>query len=67
MNREELLYAIEDLVEKMEDENKPHFIELFDEVEELVNQLDPEGKTELIELLEESDYAYAESVIELCD
>ena len=50
MNREDLLYELEDLIEKLQhtDESKEQYIYLSDEIEDLIKQLDDEGKEELL-------------------
>lgn len=69
MSREELLYALEDLIEELQDvdESKERYIELSDEIEGLVNQLDEEGKKELLESLEDEEDWVLEVVRVLCN
>jgi hypothetical protein len=69
MNREDLLYELEDLIEKLQhtDESKEQYIELSDEIEDLIKQLDDEGKEELLTSLKDEEEWVLEVVRTLCD
>lgn len=69
MSREEILYALEDLIEELQgvDESKERYIELSDEIEGLVNRLDDEGKKELLESLEDEEDWVLDVVRVLCN
>lgn len=65
MNREDLLYELEDLIEKLQhtDESKEQYIDLSDEIEDLIKQLDDEGKEELLTSLKDEEDWVLEVVI----
>lgn len=69
MNREDLLYELEDLIEKLQhtDESKEQYIDLSDEIEDLIKQLDDEGKEELLTSLKDEEDWVLEVVRTLCD
>lgn len=69
MNREDLLYELEDLIEKLQhtDESKEQYIDLSDEIEDLIKQLDDEGKEELLTSLKDEEDWVLEVVKTLCD
>lgn len=69
MNREDLLYELEDLIEKLQytDESKEQYIGLSDEIEDLIKQLDDEGKEELLTSLKDEEDWVLEVVKTLCD
>lgn len=69
MNREDLLYELEDLIEKLQhtDESKEQYIDLSDEIEDLIKQLDDEGKEELLTSLKDEEDWVLEVVKMLCD
>ncbi|MCY7080041.1 hypothetical protein [Streptococcus oralis] len=69
MNREDLLYELEDLIEKLQntDESKEQYIDLSDEIEDLIKQLDDEGKEELLTSLKDGEDWVLEVVRTLCD
>ena len=57
MNREDLLYELEGLIEKLQDtdKSKEQYIDLSDEIEDLIKQLDDEGKEELLTFLKDEE------------
>lgn len=69
MNREDLLYELEDLIEKLQhtDESKEQYIDLSDEIEDLIKQLDDEDKEELLTSLKDEEDWVLEVVKTLCD
>ena len=69
MNREDLLYELEGLIEKLQhtDESKGQYIDLSDEIEDLIKQLDDEGKEELLTSLKDEEEWVLEVVRTLCD
>lgn len=69
MNREDLLYELEGLIEKLQhtDERKEQYIDLSDETEDLIKQLDDEGKEELLTSLKDEEDWVLEVVRTLCD
>ena len=69
MNREDLLYELEGLIEKLQDtdKSKEQFIDLSDEIEDLIKQLDDEGKEELLIFLKDEEDWVLEVVRTLCD
>ena len=69
MNREDLLYELEGLIEKLQhtDESKEQYIDLSDEIEDLIKQLDDEGKEELLTSLKDEEDWVLEVVRTLCD
>lgn len=69
MNREDLLYELEGLIEKLQhtDESKEQYIDLSDEIEDLIKQLDDEGKEELLTSLKDEEDWVLEVVKTLCD
>lgn len=69
MNREDLLYELEGLIEKLQhtDERKEQYIDLSDEIEDLIKQLDDEGKEELLTSLKDEEDWVLEVVRTLCD
>ena len=69
MNREDLLYELEDLIEKLQhtDESKEQYIDLSDEIEDLIKQLDDDGKEELLTSLKDEEDWVLEVVRTLCD
>ena len=69
MNREDLLYELEGLIEKLQhtDESKKQYIDLSDEIEDLIKQLDDEGKEELLTSLKDEEEWILEVVRTLCD
>lgn len=69
MNREDLLYELEGLIEKLKhtDESKEQYIDLSDEIEDLIKQLDEEGKEELINSLKDEEDWILDVVRTLCN
>ena len=69
MNREDLLYELEGLIEKLQDtdKSKEQYIDLSDEIEDLIKQLDDEGKEELLTFLKDEEDWVLEVVRTLCD
>ena len=69
MNREDLLYELEGLIEKLQhtNESKEQYIDLSDEIEDLIKQLDDEGKEELLTSLKDEEDWVLEVVRTLCD
>jgi len=69
MNREDLLYELEGLIENLQhtDERKEQYIDLSDEIEDLIKQLDDEGKEELLTSLKDEEDWVLEVVRTLCD
>nr|DAW82720.1 MAG TPA: hypothetical protein [Caudoviricetes sp.] len=69
MNREDLLYELEGLIEKLQhtNERKEQYIDLSDEIEDLIKQLDDEGKEELLTSLKDEEDWVLEVVRTLCD
>lgn len=69
MNREDLLYELEGLIEKLQDtdKSKEQFIDLSDEIEDLIKQLDDKGKEELLIFLKDEEDWVLEVVRTLCD
>ena len=69
MNREDLLYELEGLIEKLQhtDESKEQYIDLSDEIEDLIKQLDDEGKEELLTSLKDEEDWVLVVVKTLCD
>lgn len=69
MNREDLLYELEGLIEKLQhtDESKERYIDLSDEIKDLIKQLDDEGKEELLTSLKDEEDWVLEVVRTLCD
>lgn len=69
MSREELLDALYDLIDELQevDESKEQYIELSDEIESLLYWLDDEGKKELLESLEDEEDWVLDVVKMLCN